>query len=585
MSSSRLRPLLILLLAIAAPAVALAAWPSDPLVNLAIADRASEQVTPIPAVTSDGGCYIGWFDLASGNYDVYLQRLDASGNELWPHNGVLISNHPQSSSLVAWDMTVDGDDNAILIFSDTRAGSDLDNYAYKVSPEGDQLWGPDGVTLSTNDDFEPGGCVTVATDGDLVFAWSSMSDTAQDGIYLQRLSPEGVERYPHNGIFIAGEAGKSPAFPDIVPSLGGSVIVSWVRDISAYMSPRHIHVQRFDAAGAPLWASYTILFDLTAVPMGYAPRIQPDGAGGMVAAWHAASGTMFNSYFQRLGPDGVEAFAHNGVTVSTNTSMNHIDPTLAWDPEADEAYVFWNERNSAQTNWGIYGQRFSSAGTRLWGGGGMVFLSVNALYKNYPRAVPCAGGAMVFWSEQPTGSFYEERLVGLRADENGAMVWPGWPIAVSSLLSTKHRYPVVINDQGMAVLVWEDDRNGTVDLYGQNVNLDGTLGAGGAAIGDAEPFAIASGPRLRCTTNPASGAVRFALESSGPLADARLRILDAAGRPVHTLELGTLPAGSCGLAWDGTDALGRRAPAGVYLYRLDLSGRLGTREGQLILID
>mgnify|MGYP000706488708 CR=1 FL=1 len=34
---------------------------------------------PKVAATPDGGCYVGWYDLASGNYDVYLQRLDAAG--------------------------------------------------------------------------------------------------------------------------------------------------------------------------------------------------------------------------------------------------------------------------------------------------------------------------------------------------------------------------------------------------------------------------------------------------------------------------------------------------------------------------
>jgi hypothetical protein len=121
-----------------------AQWPSDPTTNLAIADRSSEQVLKIPVPTSDGGCYVGWFDLSGGSYAVYLQRLDRCGVEQWPHNGLLISDHPQYSALYGWDAAVDSEDNAILVFSDIRAGGDLDVYAYKVNPDGELLWGPDG---------------------------------------------------------------------------------------------------------------------------------------------------------------------------------------------------------------------------------------------------------------------------------------------------------------------------------------------------------------------------------------------------------------------------------------------------------
>ena len=61
--------------------VARAQWPGDPAVNLAIADRAGEQVIPLVGSRSDGGTYVAWFDNASGSYRVYLQRLNAAGVE------------------------------------------------------------------------------------------------------------------------------------------------------------------------------------------------------------------------------------------------------------------------------------------------------------------------------------------------------------------------------------------------------------------------------------------------------------------------------------------------------------------------
>ena len=77
---------------------AIGAWSPDPAVNLAIADRTGEQTQPKVRATADGGCYISWFDNSTGGYDVYLQRIDAAGNEQWAHNGILLAEHAQALS-------------------------------------------------------------------------------------------------------------------------------------------------------------------------------------------------------------------------------------------------------------------------------------------------------------------------------------------------------------------------------------------------------------------------------------------------------------------------------------------------------
>jgi subtilisin family serine protease len=64
--------------------------------------------------------------------------------------------------------------------------------------------------------------------------------------------------------------------------------------------------------------------------------------------------------------------------------------------------------------------------------------------------------------------------------------------------------------------------------------------------------------------------VRFTLDAPG---DIRLGVFDVAGRFVRTLVDGPLTAGSHARTWDGTDATGRSASAGVYFARLEFGGR------------
>ena len=63
-------------------------WSSNTAANLNIANRGSDQNQPKVRPTSDGGCYISWFDGIGSGWDVRLQRLNAKGVEQWPHNGV-----------------------------------------------------------------------------------------------------------------------------------------------------------------------------------------------------------------------------------------------------------------------------------------------------------------------------------------------------------------------------------------------------------------------------------------------------------------------------------------------------------------
>ena len=571
-----MRVFLTLLVLAVLPAAALAVWSADPQVNLAIADRPNDQVVPKIAARADGGCYVGWFDLASGNYDVYLQRLDAAGNEQWAHNGILVSDHTQDTWITDWDLIADSEGGAVLVFSDIRAGGDLDVYAYRFSPAGDPLWGADGIPISVDADFDPTPRVTETADGDFVVVWGKSSDTADGKIMMQRIAPDGTLRFAAGALAVAGEAGEDPGFPALVPAGAADVIVCWVRDISTYMSPRHLRAERFDASGASAWDGPVVVYDETVLPIAYQPEILPDGAGGAILLWHRYLGGVYNSAVQRLDAAGNELWPHQGLVVSTLAGMYHISPTFSFDGDSGDTYVFWDERNTAQSAWGIGGQRFDATGNRLWGASGRIFLPTSSLYLWALRALPAAGGALLFWIDEP-GGYGADRVRGFRVDDMGNWLWGTEPVGVATLLSGKSRLPVAAAPDGTALLIWEDDRGGTVDVYGQNVRPDGTLG------GDltAAPALPAPAATLSAWPNPfnPSTALRLSLAAPGR---ARLSIHDAQGRELRLLLDAELPAGAREFIWDGRDNWGRSLPSAVYFARL--STPAGALADKLILI-
>jgi hypothetical protein len=451
-------------------------WSTDPAANLAIVTKSGEQVTPKVAAAPDGSTWVAWFDNAAGSYDVYCQRLDAAGVPQFAAAGLLVSDHPQSTSLVDWDLVADAAGNAVLVFTDTRDGGDLDVFAYKLAPTGAMLWGADGVQLSSNADYEPAPRVCRASDGDFVFVWARLPAVGDGGLMMQRLSPAGVPELAPGGLLVVTQPGEDPAFCDVEPADAGNVVVSWVRDITTFASPRHVRARKFSPAGAPLWPVVNV-YDAAAVPIAHQPGLLSDGAGGALLWWHRSdlSGT-YGSFVQHLSSAGAELFPHNGVAVAT-TGTSHIDPALAYPQPGGDIYVAWNERNSLQTQWGIFAQRLSAAGALQWGAGGLPIAAVGSVFKGPPRTVRFADGAGVFWYDEPGGQFGQDRVLGARVTATGALPWGAAPIVLASTLSTKSRLPVAIDAAGVTKLVWEDDRDGTPDVYGQSVRPDGSLGA------------------------------------------------------------------------------------------------------------
>ena len=471
----------ILLMMLAAVTVAQAQWSSDPAENLALADRTDEQAVPKIAATSAGGAYVSWYDHASGNYDVYLQRLSPLGFEEWGHNGLLISDNKQDTMVMEYHLIADSGDNAVLTFADIRDKRTPSVYAYRVGPDGTMLWGEDGIRLSMAKPNElcAGMRVTEASDGDFVFVWTQWAVGRSGSLRMQRLSPDGVVRFAEGGLAIVKEKGEAPAFPDLVAADDGSVIVSWLTDNLINSDCKYLSAQKFDANGGKVWNRSVSVFDAYSMPVAYKPDILADGAGGTFLFWHYSTWLVYNAAIQHLDANGQELFPHNGTNVATDPGIYHYYPTLTYDALTGRTLVFFREYDSTKGMYGIYGQRFSQDGERMWGDGGKVFAPLAPVELYPPLSASTEDGATVFWMDRYSGDWNDIRILGMRVDDLGNILWDGEPVLVSTHPSAKGDLQLAGDSFGNAMLVWNDKRNDELtdkDIYGQNVNIDGALG-------------------------------------------------------------------------------------------------------------
>ena len=78
--------------------------------------------------------------------------------------------------------------------------------------------------------------------------------------------------------------------------------------------------------------------------------------------------------------------------------------------------------------------------------------------------------------------------------------------------------------------------------------------------------------------NPFNPAVVLPLELATDASEVSLRVYDVLGRRVRQVWQGPLGAGRHRFVWDGCDAAGKAVAAGVYLYQVEVDGRVEAKK-------
>ena len=455
------------------PALLLAQWP--PADGFPLADREEQSNLVKVHPTSDGGCYVSWFDNADSGYDVYLQRLDAAGNELWIHNGVKIANRNMDWT-ADYGLDVDADGNAVLAFRDDRFGG-VRATVTLVNPAGQRLWG-DGVPVSDGliEAMRP--YVAATTDGGYTVAWSEYGETT-NVVRVQHLNSLGQPQWASPLLWEDPQFGQFN-MSCVTASDDGNAIISWVRKGMNFWDPPHLWTQKVSPSGTLLWnPHHVVVYDGEGgLEPGEFPCHHPDNQGGAIFHWHGALiGNWFDAAYQHILADGTEKFPHNGIPPTTNTDRQRFDTALTCDLATGDTYLYWIELEVIEfiDYFSVYGQKFDAEGNRLWGDGGISLVPWDTITLLNPVAEFCdTGGALASWIGYDLWG--QHQIYAARQDTTGALIWDGQIQQVTETESYKHNLISATLTSGMHVVAWTDDRDGDDDIYIQNIFNDGSMG-------------------------------------------------------------------------------------------------------------
>ena len=496
------------ILVLAAAPLASAQYSENPALNLAVADLANEEAQPLIVANLDGGAYVSWFSsdpagTPAFGYDVRLQRLSAAGEELWGHGGVLIADRGFSSTQ-DYSLDVDSAGNALLAFRDDRSGS-TQITATKVDAAGVQVWGSNGVQVTSTSAFLAAPVIAGTGDGAVMVAWTQNSN-----IGMQRLSKSGLPTWGA-GLTLAPGSG-SYSVADMHAYDAGSSILSFVFSSGGFGSPRHLYAQKIDRTGSLLWgASPVQVFDGGSLQFGAFPNFVTDGAGGAVFSWYSSSPSL-EVFAQRVLSNGTEAFPHNGVSASTNSSQIRVAPAVAFDAAEQETFVLYEELNAGQSMSGLSAQKFDATGTRAWGSTGLNLRPLGGTTKGGAAAVATASGVQFFWTE--SSGFAQSILNGQNMDDAGSVL--NGPTELSTVPANKFRVSAVQSISGVGLVTWQDDSSGSDDIMVQNYLPNG--GLGGAASSSSRNGSGINPVVYTAISEPAIGALwQTSVDKSGAL--------------------------------------------------------------------
>ncbi len=461
------RALLILLCTLSA----FAQWPTNPAQNLLICDHTGEQALPKIAALSEGGCYVAWQDHSSGNYDIYLQRLDVDGVPQWANPcGILISDHPQDTWLTDWDIAVDVADNCILAINDIRNGADRDITVYSIGPQQEFLWGPDGIALSNNDGFEPDPRILPMENGDVVFAWQE-----EDSIHIRKLDSEGHDAFENSATITFTQA-NGVSIPRLAALDNNGFALSYLaQQGTQFSSPRYLYVRSYNDDGSARWVEQGIeIMNQSGIGIQMRPDLVSDGAGGVYVYWYDARGNVHHCYVQHIENDGLAHWTANGVSVDASASELQMSPSAV--NTGLGIVIFYQSSNTNQSQGGLQAQYLNADGQAQWGANGVVIAPLSAEPCFNVRAFVQNGNYAVFYSQYAPGSQLNTLLRASQLNEAGQSTWTPAIKLLCSVSSEKGRPYACINPLDQIIAAWPDARDGDMDMYVQNINASGELG-------------------------------------------------------------------------------------------------------------
>jgi len=245
-------------------------------------------------------------------------------------------------------------------------------------------------------------------------------------VYLQRLSPGGVERFKHDGIEVAHLSNSSTEDYGLDIDTAGNALLAFLDTREG--SNQQVTAAKMSPEGKPLWGKRGVQLTKGTVHSNGAPKIAGTSDGGVVVAWISDADTIL----QKLDANGKPQWG-KGVVLSESGSNYWLADLHAADNGS--VIVSWVRNQGFGSDSQLRANKVSAAGKLLWGKKNVTIFDTGSLqFGSFPYFVPDGNGGAVFswYTSSPTLQCFAQHILadgkeafphnGSEASTNGSQV-------------------------------------------------------------------------------------------------------------------------------------------------------------------
>ncbi len=419
--------------------------------------------------TDDGALYV-WSDTEAGGRDLRCQFVSSDPNAPIG-DPILIDSKPNRQEDPVVVESTDG--NFIIAWVDFSADHDGDVYAQKIDPDGNLLWQVGGVPLCTNEENQISLNLVPDNSGGAFCLWVDSRNFNKD-LYAQHVLSDGslAANWDADGIPIANTANNETSNSMWEDGLGGFVIAYNVTNPAP--TSEDIYMKRILGDGTSAWGEPIALCVENGDQTGI--KVRPMGDDSMLIFWSDKRNVDSDLYAQRVMFDGSLAWTNELLVYGDATSetfAQQYNPRGTATSDGAVIIVWEDLRNDPQYP-DLFAQKINASGNLLWNADG-VAVSVEAYAQQDPRiTADNNGGAIIVWDDTRDGNAPNFDVYAQRLDSNGSTLLADNGMIICDEVGEQNG-SIVKFSNGNAYVNWLDARNGSHGIYYQVIDSNNQL--------------------------------------------------------------------------------------------------------------
>ncbi len=416
-------------------------------------------------VGADGEMIFAWSDTRFGGRDIYIQKVDINGNNLWGSEGtavVLAPGRQEDPILVS-----DGAGGAFVIWVDYRDEPEHgDIYGQHVLSDGSVAWGIEGIVLTNVEGKQVSPNMCSDGQGGAFVIWKDKTVSTVGHIYGTHLTSD-VNDIIEAGVgvpLLSNDSDHTGVSIEVAGS--GHAVMVWTDDRT--IDDLNIYGQRIDSDMNTLWSTPEeggIVICDASNNQEYA-KVTYVSENTTVAVWEDKRNNeeAGDIYAQLLDINGIFQFEDNGLEICTNDAPQ-LKPRVKAD--AYGSYIVWEDARNGNSD--IYSQKLLSSGV-AWEDDGRVISQAFSTQDQPRLTTDGQGGVYYVWMDErfapyPNTEIYMQHI---DADGNVSFEADGQAICIAD---HKQFNPLVRNDgNGGAIAIWGDMRTGSIGMFAQHLH-------------------------------------------------------------------------------------------------------------------